>query len=508
MSPRIIEQRTFPDPLNFERIVTPALKRSLLQQPQESTDEMPGRGWIFVLSIICLIAMTVSAYLAWVALTSSKIAGCGSGGLFDCGHVISSRWSLWMGVPVSLLSLALYALMAGALYISGSSRFRVPVRRAAWSMVTLFAFSAGMAACWFIGVQVFAIQHLCSYCMTAHACGLAAAGIVLWKKTIGLIPMKFISAIGVFGLMLLIGGQLISKPPTTYRIETFATPTTEPEIFEFEPPDSSTAEPPVDSVFEAPTSDDSDFHQGSMQRPRIQPSRMSLLAVFRPILLVGSYQSQAKSQKPDEPGKSDQAAKKDSAAERRVVSIIGGTVKLDVSKWPISGSQEAKYVFVEMFDYACPHCRKTHATIKGAAAKLGGNLAVITLPVPLNNACNNSILVTDPKFIESCEIAKLAVAVWRTDPSRFSEFHNWMFEGEVPRTFATAKAHAETLVDAKKLAAELNSDLPGKYVAKDVELYKRSGGGNVPKLMFPGTSIVGEFSAIDALADIIVREVK
>ncbi len=130
------------------------------------------------------------------------------------------------------------------------------------------------------------------------------------------------------------------------------------------------------------------------------------------------------------------------------------------------------------------------------------------LPTPLNSNCNGLIQVTDPKFVESCEIAKLAVAVWRTDAAVFNEFHEWMFATEQAPTFASAKAHAETLVDAEKLAAELKSDVPTQYVAKNVELYRRAGGGNVPKLMFPGTSIIGEFTSAEALVDVIRQEIK
>ena len=48
------------------------------------------------------IALGISGYLSYASLTSSDIAGCSGGQVFDCGHVLSTKWSKWFGVPVSL----------------------------------------------------------------------------------------------------------------------------------------------------------------------------------------------------------------------------------------------------------------------------------------------------------------------------------------------------------------------------------------------------------------------
>jgi len=37
-------------------------------------------------------------------------------------------------------------------------------------------------------------------------------------------------------------------------------------------------------------------------------------------------------------------------------------------------------------------------------------------------------------------------------------------------------------------------------------LYKRVGEGSIPKLMFPRTSVVGKFTSVDGLVDLIRRE--
>ncbi len=54
--------------------------------------------------------------------------------------------------------------------------------RHGWQALTIGAFSAGMAALWFIGIQVFALGHLCIYCIAAHTCGLVLAGLIAYHQ--------------------------------------------------------------------------------------------------------------------------------------------------------------------------------------------------------------------------------------------------------------------------------------------------------------------------------------
>ena len=154
---------------------------------------------------------------------------------------------------------------------------------------------------------------------------------------------------------------------------------------------------------------------------------------------------------------------------------------MDVAQWPLSGLKDAKYVFVELFDYNCPSCRKTHATITGAKKRLGDQLAVICLPVPMNSTCNPTVRVTNENNKESCDLANLAVAVWRVDETRFASFHDWMFQGAQAPSYAAAKARAAKLVGTKQLDAELASGIPERYVARHVEYLQESGSRDDPK---------------------------
>ena len=463
------------------------------------------------------VALVVSGYLAYTTLTSSTVAGC-SGSLFDCQSVLKSQWSRWFGVPVSVLAALTYVGLLGSLAATQTgSRQR---RNTMWLAVSALSLSAGLAAIWFISLQVFVLNHLCAYCLTAHGCGLLLAMMILFKQPLGskASAMPGLAAFG--GLAVLVVGQALGPAPVTYKIETFepqsvSTPVDATNSDVFGAPtendgnlDGEFAPPTDDFIFEPPT--DVGVSLNSAVPKKSSEGTHPLSFFFHPMVLTSvlTYQEPGQQESASNPA-AVQPTEPQSTVPKEVVrlaKIQGGNIKLNVRQWPLCGSPDAKYVFVEMFDYSCPHCRNTHQNaIKYAQAQFGNDLAVVALPLPLNTNCNTAITQTGPKFIESCELAKLAVAVWRVDPAKFTEFHNWMFAGE-PKTFMVAKAQAETLVDPAKLATEIDSKIVAGYIGKHVEIYNRIGRGEVPKLMFPNTSVVGEFNSGQGLINIIEKQ--
>lgn len=189
--------------------------------------------------------------------------------------------------------------------------------------------------------------------------------------------------------------------------------------------------------------------------------------------------------------------------KRRIVSIQGGKVRLDVRSWPLIGSPGAKYVFVEMFDYTCPHCRKTHKSIDGARKRYGEDLAILALPVPLNQRCHAGA-GNNPLHAEACDLAKIAIAVWRVSPAKFEEFHGWLFQQH--RTARDARRKAEQTVGKEKLAKELRLPYADRYIASHVKIYRKVNGGNVPKILFPRSTVVGDPGSASILCGMIERE--
>jgi len=411
---------------------------------------------------------------------------------------------MWMGIPVSLLAIGSYVSLATALFFAVTHSAPV-VKRFAWTAVAMFSLSAGLAAVWFTGLQVFVLEHYCSYCLVAHACGICAATIAVWKIPDSGNVSKFAAPFAAIGMAILVVGQIYQGEPEKFLIETFETaPAVTNETFDapFAVPTESLGEDTESAVFEAPVV--------SAEKSEAVSVLASMLSAEHVMGLVRNATAMMAFTSPLQSGQKavKEAPSESTKPKRRTVGINGGTIKLNVDQWPLNGPVDSKHIFVEMFDYNCPNCRKTHKAISGAKKILGGDVSVMVLPIPLNTACNSAIEKTDVKFIESCDLAKLSIAVWRVDAVKFREFHEAMFSNEQAPTLAEAKAIATSMVDAAKLDAELASGIPGKFVSSMIQLYEKAGKGAVPKLMFPGTSIVGEFTSAESLADVIRQQTK
>jgi uncharacterized membrane protein len=219
-----------------------------------------SRKLIWTLRLLCGVALAISGYLTWVALNKSGVAGCG-GSVFDCDHVLSSRWSMWFSAPVAMGAVGLYSVAIVALGFCTANASETQ-RRFALSTVTVCGIAAGLSAIWFVSLQVFSIGHFCSYCLAAHACGLLIATLIIRKRPLGTGRTAAFSTCSAVCVSVLIGGQLMTPPPPTFHTEyhvsddqvaTTISPdlagTSNPEVF---------ASPDAD-VFEAPSLDDDVF---------------------------------------------------------------------------------------------------------------------------------------------------------------------------------------------------------------------------------------------------------
>ncbi len=112
----------------------------------------------------------------------------------------------------------------------------------------------------------------------------------------------------------------------------------------------------------------------------------------------------------------------------RLVSFLDGEKSYRVAELPHLGDADAEHVIVEYFDYTCASCRDMHERLKVIMARHPGRLAVVVLPIPLNRQCNPNLPQGADDHAHACELAALALKVWRADRSRFAEFHQWLFD--------------------------------------------------------------------------------
>ena len=421
-------------------------------------------------------ALVTSCYLAWASLTSSAVAGCDGGSVFDCSHVLHSRWSNVMSIPVSIPAMAVHMTVLAMLLVKPVS---ARMEQARCSILGFAALSAGAAAVWFVGLQVLWIEHLCLYCLIAHACGVVLAFVFLWNRpqmqSLGWVVAAATAAIT--GLILL---QTLSLGPQTFELIDHSEKRESPGAMKEEDA----------SIFEAPKT--ATEPQASLMRDRFE-LRVSQVSSCVAMLLNPAILTTC------------EIANEADDGQVKAARILNN-LKLETNVWPLLGKPDAEMVFVELFDYTCEHCQRTHKAIEGVRQKFGDRLAIIALPVPLDSKCNSTVKVTDAAHAESCALAKLAVAVWSVDHDKYAEFHHYLFTSKP--THAVALIKANEMVDGEKLKAMLSSNLPSEYIAKHVAIYQKAGGGTIPKLMFPKTTTVGAIESTDVIVQLIERHLR
>jgi len=502
------------------------------------TMNLSGR-MVWVLRGLCAAGLGISAYLAWTALNMKEVYGCSGSDFFDCNHVLKSKWSRVFGLPVSIPACGLYASL---LVLLSFARRPAPIRlqQMLWNCITVATIMAGLAALWFVGLQVFVLRHLCPYCLAVHSCGLTLAGLLFLNRITTWQQKSAMSSVAVAAVGMMITVQVVSPEPENFEVVRYDDVTEGSDSNDsselLAAPDDVFAAPgdvfeaPGD-VFEAPGSDPVAGKQESSEAVKADssPAVTATLLLFVPPRMLRLSQmfllmqetaeasttanptaqgNQPAQVEPSESTAGTEPAEKTNAApepvkdQRRLITVAGNRVTLDAKQWPLIGNPNARYIFVEMYDYTCPHCRNTQHAIKGAMAHYGDDLAIVVLPVPLDASCNDA--ASGGGHAGACELAKIAVAVWRVDPAKFCEFHEWVFSSHA--TPATARAKAEQMVGAEKFRREFASKTPLEYIKRHVELYKKVGRGSVPKLMFPRSTINGEVNSASTLCSTIERE--
>ncbi len=447
--------------------------------------------------VLSTIALSISGYLSYVAFTSSKILGCG-GGVFNCDHVLTSKWSTFLGLPVAAWAGSMYLGVLAALLstvrpaISASPSL---IRQWTWAIVTTAAVSAGLAALWFIGLQAFVLEHYCPWCLGAHTCGvLLCIGTLSFSPLAGRVK-AVCASLGLAATLGLVVIQTLSPEPQSYIIDEY------PQA----PLDGGVIEEPA--TFDAPGADGADvFMAPDAQSSTRSANRwfvevdQAVRSLVNPVAMLTSQVGDAA--QPPAGGEAAQAA-----PQPRAILLSGANIKLRPEQWPMLGSPDAPKIFVELFDYTCSHCRKTQKAILGAREQLKEELGIILIPVPLNRNCNPH--ANGNPNPNACELAELALAVWKADAAdkaQFQKFHEWVLEGPNPPALAAAKARAEQAVGADKLQAEKAT--AQKFIRSNVDIYRKMNAGPIPKLIFPTTVLTGELQNPGVLVQTINRQPK
>ena len=467
---------------------------------------MSGRRKILaaLISVLAAVALGVSAYLTWATWQPGTVAGCTAESLFDCDEVLRSRWSKWLGLPVSLLGACTYLALL-------SLSWPAAIRPQSIAMGGLFALAlvAAGAAVWFVGLQVIQLQSFCLYCLTVHTCGLLIAllafllftdtssrdaddqmrsllGVAtaqpnddILDATSDLSGLRLLAALmfSAAGLSALMGGQLLSKPSETMLIEEFNAHSLANQ--------QALANQPLETpASEALTSDD--LAAGAEQEPSTSATANDPTTDDLAWLEI----TDANASEPV-------AFIEDSP--QTIGSLLGSGASLgkfpvlpegvDVTLMPMLGSPQAEHVIVELMDYTCAHCRQLHPHMRAAIERYGGQLSVVIHHVPLSKKCNPNVLKSHTGKKYACDYAQLAIGVWDLAPNKFSDFHDWLLESEKPPNITKARNRALRLVGADIFDTKIKADISERLTKQTLTLKLLTGG--LPVMLFTDGLIRG-----------------
>ena len=184
---------------------------------------------------------------------------------------------------------------------------------------------------------------------------------------------------------------------------------------------------------------------------------------------------------------------------------------IDPNTVPLVGSPDANFVVILLFDYKCPHCQQMHFMLNEVIRRYGGKLAFVLCPAPLNTQCNPYVSHDVDEFKDSCELAKISLAVWVANHDVFPDFENWMFSFESgdrwqPRSPDAAKVKAIELVGQTKFDAAQKDPWVDQYLQTCIRIYGKTiqnGKGGVPKLVYDSRWVIPEPYSADDLVMIL-----
>jgi hypothetical protein len=413
--------------------------------------------------------------------------------------VLQSRWSKWFGIPVSLPAIALYLAVLFFLARLGPKK-PVEAQRQAWKFLFGCAIAILGSALWFVGLQFLVIKNFCPWCMTMHATGSFLALLILlnaplqpapekqWQleKAVFLPPhlAKTAAILALGALAFLAAGQSLYQSKT-YRVQNLSgeMSATKSNV----PAGLSNASPPLLSTSRTPEV------STSTQEAPIAKTNPPVTAppLERPNPLAGIPRPTV-------------------GPNGKAFSIYAGRFVFDLAEVPMIGAPSAPKTMVSLFDYSCHHCRVMHPIIMQAHQAFGDQLGIISLPMPLDAQCNFTVRRTPRPHINSCDYAKLGLAVWHANRAAHPQFDEFMFASETPPPIESARQFAAQLAGgADALGKALSDGWVNQYLKLGIDIYATNSiyihNGSMPQLIV-GTNLTS--GTLNSPADLykIVQE--
>ena len=180
---------------------------------------------------------------------------------------------------------------------------------------------------------------------------------------------------------------------------------------------------------------------------------------------------------------------------------------------PVVGNPDAEYVIDLLYDYQCSHCRTVHGQLQEVVSHFGGQVAFVLCPCPLSPKCNPYVPREETRFEGSCDLARLALAVYNLEPDAFTDFDGWLFgSGEDswrPRAVATARERAVDIVGKDRLEALLPDASLSESIRRAADLFGRTstrGSAGIPRFVYGDRWVVPSADTAEDLAKILSEQ--
>lgn len=178
----------------------------------------------------------------------------------------------------------------------------------------------------------------------------------------------------------------------------------------------------------------------------------------------------------------------------RLLTFLNGAKSYRVDELPHMGDSSAEHVVVEYFDYTCQACRDMHLYLEAMVKKYPRKLAVVVLVVPLHTDCNphlpKALKNSQEEHEQACDLARLALKVWRVAPEKFSDFHHQLFEYQgLP--LAAAESLAASSVGDEQILLRRDpwvEEVLAQNVSDYGQLIEKT--PVMPKLLLGGSSVI------------------
>src|SRR6185295_9990318 len=111
-------------------------------------------------------------------------------------------------------------------------------------------------------------------------------------------------------------------------------------------------------------------------------------------------------------------------------------------------------------------------------------LVILSLPMPLDPECNQTMTRPHPDHTNACAYARLGLHVWRADRTKHHEFEEYMFAGEKPPGINEAREHARQLVGSEAFDRVTFDPWINTQLKLNIAIYElayRSGQGSMPQ---------------------------